>query len=175
MPTRERSLLGFLGEAARRFADATPRERAFLAAAWVFAPGASRAIERWGMQRTTRALGALDAPALAVLVPERATSARLGAVRAEELVRWAYAAHPSLRYTCLPASVLQYALERLVGDDVRLCIGVRRGAEPSSIDAHAWVELSSEPRALERDRFTVLHEIGGVSAGSQSSPARAST
>lgn len=173
MPTRERSLLGFLGEAARRFGEATPRERAFVAAAWVFAPVASRAIERWGVQRTSRALGALDAPPLVALLPERAPPARFGAARAEQLVRWAYAARPSHRYTCLPASVLQYALERVVGDDVRLLIGVRRGAEPSSIDAHAWVELAGEPRAVERERFMVLHEIGGASRGPRAASAGA--
>jgi len=57
---------------------------------------------------------------------------------------------------CLRRSALLYFVLRSAGQKPVLVIGVRRTAQPSGLDGHAWIELDGQPF---RERFEGLGEM----------------
>lgn len=61
--------------------------------------------------------------------------------------------------TCLRRSVLFYYVLRSTGQRPILVIGVRRAAQPSGLDGHAWVELDNQPfrEEMRIAEFTAMY------------------
>lgn len=58
------------------------------------------------------------------------------------------------RASCLPRSIVLWALLRRMGIEGRLRFGVKR--QGSGVDAHAWVEVNGEPVGERPDAYGAL-------------------
>jgi hypothetical protein len=139
------------------FRKLSPRERSFFVVSWLLAAPMSAALSLAGFRRTTALLAKV--PSLAFGVRSGDDRRQVKVERAEELVqrafRWSPARWSAADGGCLPRSMVQYAVHRLSGSDVRLVVGVRREADsasrdpgaPPGLDAHAWIEDRARPRS----------------------------
>ena len=118
-------------------------ERRFAAEAWLLAPAVELSLATLGLRRTLEAIDRLT-PA------KRRDGASVSAARGEQLVAATYRRH-LVRGQCLPRALLQYAVHRRSGHEVRLVIGVRP-PRASNLEAHAWVEDVRGPEAPSREQ-----------------------
>jgi hypothetical protein len=142
-----------------RSAELGPGERGFVAAAWLAAPAVHLSLRLTGLQRTLAWIERGASAASRVPAPRPSDG---NVDRAEELVRWAFRAHPLLDQRCLPRSLVQYGLQRWGQAPVRFVVGVRKGdgtAGADPIAAHAWVEQSGAP-AEDSDFARILQRSG---------------
>lgn len=126
-------------------------ERTFLAAAWLLALPADLALRTAGFRRTARFVAKTPAVGLAPL----------SVAQAERLVQAAFR-RSLAKDSCLPRSIVQFALQRAAGSDVALVIGVRReGSVGADVFAgHAWVQ---DRGAAPRDPdHAVIFELFGA-------------
>ena len=132
----------------------TREERRFVALAWLLAPVVTLLLRRFGFKKTVAIVRER------VALGHRHGSTSVPVDRAEALVARVFRltlAHDS----CLPRSIVQLAVHRRNGDNVKLVIGVRRdgrfGDSDIDFEGHAWVEQVGGP---SRDaRHMVIHEV----------------
>jgi hypothetical protein len=136
------------------FVSLDRRERELFVASWMLAVPASAVLSLGGFHRATKVLGWVTRHS-----PPRRDRSGIDVQRAETLVRRAFQTSPARWHVegggCLPQSLVQYALQTLAGDPVRLVVGVppEVPATPSDFEAHAWVE------ERERRRHDVKHKV----------------
>lgn len=129
-----------LFERAAKLARLSRDERAFLARAWLLAPIAVMSLRLWGFERV-----------LAHLERRRFAPSRrpIGVERGEALVRAAFRGGLATS-SCLPESIVQYALHLETGPEPKLVIGVRKERPRTSLlegmAAHAWIEEAEGSR-----------------------------
>lgn len=122
-----------------RLRDLSARDRALAVRAAALQAFVVPAVRVLGFRRVKSALAAL-AP-LRKTVPPRPLD------RAREAARVAHGVARRVlpRATCVPRSLVLWALLRRMGIDARIRFGARKAGK--GIEAHAWVEVEGEPLA----------------------------
>jgi len=121
----------------RRFRELSFDDRALLIHALILLPIAKVFLQLGGFNRTRRFFARMFAHTRSVL-DEQSAEQR---ARATMRIVAAAAAHGLCRATCLPQSLVGWALLRQQGLDPELRFGARKRAH--ELEAHAWVELGS--------------------------------
>jgi hypothetical protein len=140
-------------------ARSRPIERTCVVLAWLVAPFASAAAARSDPSKWRQDINNFDwlARRFGVWLGSAPGGREpLPPERTETLVRWAFRAQPLADYACLPGTMVQVVLHGVMGDDVIVVVGVRRGGENDRVSAHAWVEAHGLPRAEVRAEFLPL-------------------